>query len=510
MPLRRSGRRSGARKSYADDPFDALGLEDEEDEKAAEKSISEKGKGQKRNREEDSDEEFDEAAAEQSFKEEEDDDDDEEVGADEEERDGADDLVEGSDGNVSESAEPVIGTSSKRSIAARNRQVNFARQRRTDGSIRYNPEDTHTRGIFNPSNHVGKSMHIKLSFGVDNRDLLAAASARTQWSLGVDATFPTRASLENVQSAAHFGPGSTHGTLHEEIEREATEAWDWYHDEVKGREFRGRQRVEKIDAERAQQKFLYKPRKSSHKVIYGPGENLSTTHLRQHESLNFGDAWKYRDETHKSGKLDTTEKKFNKGRQKKRATASEAPTSSEMVENKPSKLPQSQRRKNRYGWILNLSGKIQALSWAPNQDGLTQYLAVSVPISPEQENQYDPPEPPATSRAFSPSPSYPGALQIWSFDAEDRKDGMVKTIDTSRKPVLRLVLCMEFGHIRKVNWCPMPRRRRDEQDDSKKDLGLLACVFSDGRMRVFDIKVNRDAETTEYRKFAIAAQRVTD
>lgn len=490
MAPRRPTRRAATRKSYTEDAFEAIDLEDDEDvEHVAKPSSSKeaKGKSKKRQRDESDDEFVEEAVAAEE------DDDDESVKEEEEEEEADDDDF----GNEADAEEPITPAAklSKMSIAARGSRTptsNAARQRRDDGTILFKPTDTHTRGAYNPSEHVGKSMHIKLSFGTDDRDLLATAAARTQWSLGVDATFPTRDALENAPSADIFGPGAAHGTSAEELEREATEAWDWYHDDNYGPAFRKRQRVEKIDKQRAEQIYLHRPSKSSHKIIYGPSENLSTAHLGQHESLNIGDAWKYRDETHKKGKTSDTAKK-GKGR-KKTETLSSA-----VDDDKLPDTPTGQRRKNHYGWILNLSGKIQALGWAPNQDGLTQYLAVSVPISSEQEKENDPPEPPVASRAFSASPPYPGAVQIWSFDAEDRKDGMVKTLDVNSKPKLRQVLCMDFGHIRKIYWCRFSRRRRDEEVVGV-DLGLLACVFSDGRTRVFDVKVNKDAESTEYRK----------
>jgi transcription factor C subunit 6 len=500
MAPRRSTRRATTRKSYTEDAFEAIGLEDEEDEEHIEKPSSskgEKGKTRKRRRDESDDEFVEEAAAAASAEE------DESVKAEEEVDDDLADEAQSDDvGDDADAEVPVTPAAklSKLSIAARSSRTptsNAARQRRDDGTILFKPTDTHTRGAYNPSEHVGKSMHIKLSFGGDDRDLLAAAAARTQWSLGVDATFPTRAALEQPPSADEYGPGAAHGVSAEELEREATEAWDWYYDDNYGPAFRKRQRVEKIDRQRAEQTYLYRPSKPSHKVMYGPSENLSTAHLRQYDSLNFGDAWKYRDETHKTGKASETAKK-GKGRAKKKAETSPSPVDTELPETSA-----GQSRKNHYGWILNLSGKVQALGWAPNQDGLTQYLAVSVPISPEQEKEHDPPESPVASRAFSASPPYPGAIQIWSFDAEERKDGFIKTIDVKSKPKLRLVLCMNFGHIRKINWCRFNRRRRDKEvDSSRHDLGLLACVFSDGRTRVFDVNVNRDTEITEYRKFS--------
>lgn len=487
MAPRRSTRRATTRKSYTEDAFEAIGLEDDEDTEHIENPTSSKektGKSRKRQRDESDDEFVEEAAAEEEEEDESVKAEEEEAGDDFEDEAGAEDPVT-----------PAVKLS-RMSIAARGSRTptsNAARQRRDDGTLLFKPTDTHTRGAYNPSEHVGKSMHIKLSFGTDDRDLLATAAARAQWSLGIDATFPTRDALENAPTADEYGPGAAHGTSAEELEREATEAWDWYYDDNYGPAFRKRQRVEKIDKQRAEQTYLYRPSKSSHRVIYGPSENLSTAHLAQYESLNFGDAWKYRDETHKTGKASEIAKK-GKGR-KKKAEISTPPVD----DTEPPETPTGARRKNHYGWILNLSGKIQALGWAPNQDGLTQYLAVSVPISSEQEKENNPPEPPVASRAFSASPPYPGAVQIWSFDAEDRKDGMVKTIDVKSKPKLRQVLCMDFGHVRKIYWCRFNRKRRGNEAVGV-DLGLLACIFSDGRTRVFDIKVNGDGDVTEYRK----------
>ncbi|EED19556.1 transcription factor TFIIIC complex subunit Tfc6, putative [Talaromyces stipitatus ATCC 10500] len=508
MPPRRSTRRGATRKSYTEDAFEAIGLEDDEGPGESTSPKEPPDKSRKRRRDE-SDDEFNEedaaaASAEEEYLKEEDEEEEEEEADDDLKDEAAGDINGGGGADVTPAAKL-----SKLSIAgsrgSRTPTSNTARLRRDDGSTLFKPNDTHTRGAYNPSEHVGKSMHIKLSFGVDNRDLLAATAARTQWSLGIDATFPTRASLERVPSADEYGPGATHGISAEELEREATEAWDWYYDADHGSRFRKRQRVERIDRQRVEQKFLYKPRKTSHKIIYGPSENLATAHLRQYESLNFGDAWKYRDETHKTGNtVDATKK--GKGRPKKVSEDLHSPRVIEAIEDESSGAQTGQRRKNRYGWILNLSGKVQALGWAPNQDGLTQYLAVSVPISPEQEMQHDPPEPPVASRAFSVSPPYPGAIQIWSFNTEERRDGIIKTVDINSRPKLQQVLCMEFGNIRKIRWCPFPRRQRDKDIDSRRhDLGLLACVFSDGRTRIIDVKVDRDAETTEYLQVNSAA-----
>jgi transcription factor C subunit 6 len=485
MPIRRSGRRSGAQKSYANDPFKAIGLEDSGDEENTERSVGpsvkEKGKAKKRKRE--SDDEFNEDAVIESN---EDEDEPSENEASQSDEPGQEEEEE----EEEEPAQSVIVN--RPSVASSNRTGRY-RERKFDGSLRFLPQETHSRGVYNPSEHVSKSMHIKLSFGSDDRDLLAVVNARSRFTTGIDSIFPTRASLDKGPTATDYGPGNTHGVYAADLEREATAGWDWYYDNEYGSSFRKRQRLDNISETQAQEKFLVKPKKNSLKVIYGPGDGPTSAQLPHHESINFGNAWKNRDETHKIGKKDATKKK---GRKK---TTGEAPDD-ELAGNESS--IEETRRKNRYGWFLNVSGKIQAMSWAPNQSRMTQYLAVSVPINSDQEHQYNPPGPPTVSPAFSPSPPYPGAIQIWSFEAEKREDYITKTLDVAQRPKLRLVLCMEFGHIRKLNWCSIPRKKREEDEkDNTRSLGLLSCVFSDGRTRILDVKVNKKSETTEYRTY---------
>ncbi|KAH8695340.1 hypothetical protein BGW36DRAFT_382506 [Talaromyces proteolyticus] len=482
MSTRRSSRRSGARKSYTDDPFQAIGLEESEDEEDIEQSIVYKGKGKAKKRKRDeSDDEFDEYAANQAELNEEEDED--EI---EEEDEGIQNHedVQSRESGVEDIEEDQVqlATTPKSTF---NRGSRY-RDRKMDGTVRFQSQETHSRGVYNPSEHVSKSMHLKLTFGLDNRDLLALVSTRTRWSSGIDSTFPSRTTLDKELTSTTYGPGSTHGVYVADMEREATSAWDWYHSDNLGVRFKERQFVENIGEAEARQRFLCHPEKDTHKVIFGRGDELSTVYLHNCESFNFGDCWKNRDETHKTTHKETAKKKGPKKSLKRE------PTEDAVISETPT---QGKRRKNRYGWILNLSGKIQALSWAPNQHGSTQYLAVSVPINSDQEKKYTSLAPPAISSAFSPSPPYPGAIQIWSFDAEEREEKITKTLDVERKPKLRLVLCMEFGHIRKINWCPIPRKSRNED---AHNLGLLACVFSDGRTRIFDVKISCDSEKTEY------------
>lgn len=483
MPARRSGRRSGARKSYTNDPFEGIGLDDSGDEQSVERSSRKKAKKRKR----ESDDEFDEDAAIEAEPNE----DEDEVSENEAYQ--SDEPGQGEDEEEGQEDVPAQSVTIKRSSAAGGNRTGRYRERKGDGTLRFLPEDTHSRGVYNPSEHVSKSMHIKLLFGLDDRDLLAVVNARSRWTSGIDSILPTRASLDKGPAATDYGPGNTHGVYAADLEREATTGWDWYYNGQHGSNFRKRQRLEKISEAQAQQKFLVRSKKNGLKVIYGPGDGLTSTQLPHYESINFGNAWKNRDETHKIGKKDITKKKSHK------KVATETPGDESAEDQSSTEEP---RRKTRYGWFLNVSGRIQALAWAPNQSGTAQYLAVSVPINSEQERQYNSPGPPVASPAFSPSPPYPGAIQIWSFGAEEREGYITKTLDVEKRPKLKLVLCMEYGHIRKLNWCSIPRQKREEDEQgSTQYLGLLACIFSDGRTRILDVKVNKQSEATEYRMY---------
>lgn len=500
MGPRRSARHAATRKSY-EDTFKGLDLGDDLGEGSSTRLASSQPK---RRRADDSDEEFNNIVVQKSEQFSEAEEVEEAIDSvSEQDADGAysnsDDDSEIGDEGAKRRSKLKHGVQSNRNFGA-----NELKQRKGHTGFLFNSSDTHTRGVYNPTEHVGKSMHIKLSFGMDNRDLLAAAAARDQWSLGVDATFPTRESLEKPPSINEYGPGATHGVEGELFEREATKAWDWYYDDEHGSLFKKTQRIFKIDKQIAEQKYLHKSSRPSHQIIYGPSDNLSKIHLGQYEALNFGISWKYRDETHKPGRPANVVKQKGRGRGRKPAEATSYRHVNPSTHSEYSTTSKDHRRKNRYGWFLNLVGKIQSLEWAPNQEGRTQFLIASVPISKEQEKQYESTEPPVASRAFSVSPPFPGALQIWSFNAEERKDGLIQTIDTAENPRLRQVLCMDFGHIRKLSWCHMPRKRRErEEHRGKHDLGLLACVFSDGRTRIIDVKLDMEAENTEYRRFLL-------
>ncbi|KAL1965343.1 hypothetical protein VTN77DRAFT_5780 [Rasamsonia byssochlamydoides] len=465
-PARRSGRLDGARPKYTNDPFEAAGLSADS---ASEDNISDrprkrKGKGRKR-QEDSSDEDFAEAGLENL----------EEIPDDDEDAAGIDDeseVFEDDEESLNEETASVMKT-------------RYSKKRRPDGTVAFHREETHNRGIWNPMEHVSKSMHLKLTFGTDDRDLLATIYGRDRWFRGIDAALPSRTSLDEIESMADYGPGKTFGVAGEDMEMEATTGWDWYYDDNSGGRFRKRQRIERIDEDEARQRYLPQPHKTEHTVIIGPVDNQKVFHLHQNECLDFGEAWS------------ETKPRKKKGRKRRDEDPEEALPSAEAKDEPSEEHPVDQKRP-REGWILNMGNKVQCLAWAPNQDGVTQYLAIAVPITEQQKSEQPFEGKPSGTPAFTPSEPYPSALQIWSFEAS-KDEGLTRTLDMSCKPKLRMVICTDWGDIRRIAWCPMARSRRDEDDeDGSHSLGLLAGVWGDGAVRVIDIKLGSASDTPEF------------
>ncbi|RAH48089.1 transcription factor TFIIIC subunit TFC6 [Aspergillus brunneoviolaceus CBS 621.78] len=503
---RRSNRTSGARTKYIEDPFVAAGVSDDNNDNDPEEgqqgdsgggdaSVAaasqqqrqrqtnknkNKGKGKGRStrafaavNDKSSDEDFEMPDAGNS----EDDDDDDEEFRDEEEAEeveGDEDEEDGSEagGNVGArtatagggpfrrksrkaggtSAGVGVGAGAGAAAAANSRTP---KRRHPDGSLLLTGDATHSRGSFNPLEHVGKAVHLRVMFGTDNRDLLAMIYARERWGGGVDSTFPTREALQRVRDGADYGYGLTFGVEPDLLKLESARGWDWYYTDAVRERFRLRQRVAKLGEAAARRKYLARSR-GDHTVLLGPVDDQKEFTLGQHQVLDFGDAW-----------------------------ASKAKAGSGC-------------HKVREGWLLNFGSKVQCLAWAPNQLGRTQYLAVVAPILPDQKAKVPDPLKDQAAPAFRPSAPYPCALQIWAFQAQE-SETLARKIDLGFRPHLRLALCTDWGDLRRLAWCPMPRSPRDEDDeDERETLGLLAGIWTDGYVRVIDVKVGRDTKKAEF------------
>ncbi|KAI9372665.1 hypothetical protein BJX61DRAFT_542468 [Aspergillus egyptiacus] len=456
MPsARRSNRLSGVRKTYKLDP---LADEQSDSSPTEETDQNPQDKGKQPVYGDSSDEEFQVAGEEQ-----------------EEEEDYEDNVSQYGGGGGENDAdededEDVVMLSEEEKASSRRRQKGpkisqstprSTKKRQPDGTVALTGDETHSRGTWNPLDHVGKSVHLQVTFGLDERDILSVLYARDRWGGGVDSTFPTRASLDKAGRMQDYKYGATFGVEPEDLKRERTEGWDWYYGGSPGAALRKRQRLELISEGEARRTFLPAPKEGKHTVLIGPANDQMAFTLDQYDVFNFGDAW---------GEI--------KGKPPKNGTA-----------------PQ---RKKRQGWILNIGQRVQCTAWVPNQNGLDQYLAVVAPISNEQKETYPDPWKDYAAPAYRPSAPYPCALQLWAFRA-DEGGGITKTIDMSFQPRLRLVLGFDWGDLRRMAWCPIPREpRRGDAEDGLENLGLLAGIWGDGCVRVIEVKLTRDPGKAEF------------
>ena len=458
-PLRSSTRLSGARVKYTDDPFRAAGLSDEgssSSEEVTNKKSRRKGNKGKNVAKDDSDEEFADIPRNDGASEEE-----------EEEEEEQDDA----DADASEDDHGIPGDTKSRAkirekLMKRPRKI---KELRVDDQE--SPNETHFRGVWGSMDTLTKPISMRLTFGTDSRDLLAVLYGTDLWHRGVDAALPSRASLDRAAIITDYGYGKSFGLEPEQMTIERTRAWDWYYDPHIGGTLRQKQQIERIDDDEVRRTYMPLPKKDKHTIIIGPADSQVVFKVGQNESVDFGEAW---------------EKSKPEG---------------EGNSNPSSQSPDGEaKRKAREGWILNIGSKIQCLDWAPNQEGLDQYLAISAPISDEQKKHYSNPVEAKTAPSFTPSPPYPHVLQVWAFKARP-DDGLTKTLDTGFKPIRRLALCTNWGDLRRMSWCPAARDPREEdEEETRSNIGLIAGIWGDGYVRVLDVSISKASGASEFCK----------
>ncbi|KAJ5420801.1 hypothetical protein N7465_003320 [Penicillium sp. CMV-2018d] len=455
---RRSGRIKGPRAVYIDDPFKAAGISDDEDSIKQESSRKEK---KKRASTEDSasDNEFVAGSGEEV---------DEGIEEEDELEDEPEEEVEEEFGLEADASDPEeMEVDGIENTPRKERSVPFqhdtsVKKRRADGTVVPSAEETHTRGIIEPRDHLSKGTYYTLTFGSDDRDLLPAVHFRMRWNKGIDAVFPSRFTLEETEKKPEYLYGPTFGVHPDDVMKESTRGWDWYYDRDTGERFRKRQRIETIEESTAFQNYLPQPDTRKHGILLGPHDNQQLFELGYHETFDYGKAWE-----------------------------------------KPGSKPDGSgtgTKRIREGWMLNIGQKALCMTWAPNQNGLTQYLAVAAPITEDQKKQYkDEGSEPISS--FQPSEPFPSALQIWEFKAKPSETPTM-TLDMESKPRLRQVLCADWGDLRRMVWCNLPRTERvEDEEEEQASIGLLATVWGDGYVRVLDIKTSRGSEETEFREY---------
>ncbi|KAI9844740.1 MAG: hypothetical protein M1837_005273 [Sclerophora amabilis] len=311
------------------------------------------------------------------------------------------------------------------------------------------------RGAIDHLQHAGKKEKYLGMFGAGTDDLVGAIRSRDKWANVV--TLPTLVSDETDRGGFHYSFFQS-----EELrQREAVEDWHWYY-EGQGREsFLSGQVSNPVSSEEGET-FLPQPSVQSHDVLVGPIQQQTMVRLREREPVSISKAW-------------------------------------EMAVNDLPSLPKQQKERTkdrREGWILNAGDKIQCMAWAPNRDEeATQYLAITTMRMDSREpgmqgatagSQGDSEQ--RTSNAFTPSPPSPSSIQLWAISATSA-EGENGRMESRVRPSLQLVLCTEWGDITQIQWCPTPRIRKERPDQEDiVDLGLLACISGDGRIRVLDMQ----------------------
>jgi transcription factor C subunit 6 len=140
-------------------------------------------------------------------------------------------------------------------------------------------------------------------------------------------------------------------------------------------------------------------------------------------------------------------------------------------------------KRNRHGWLLNLGSRIQDAQWAVCEQSNTQYLAIAIEQCTTEGRQPKPMENPKAP-AFSATRPFPASVQIWAFDGTEEG-----TLDTTCKPRLQTVLCTDWGAPKQVRWCPVEIiGTSDVGENNPLHIGLLAGMWSDGKVRVLDVQ----------------------
>jgi transcription factor C subunit 6 len=167
-------------------------------------------------------------------------------------------------------------------------------------------------------------------------------------------------------------------------------------------------------------------------------------------------------------------------------------------------FPNSQERR---GWLFNLGSWVKDAQWATKEDSSTQYLAVAIEQKPTSGNQPKSLEHPKAP-AFNPTEPFPASIQVWSFQADDVGD-----LDASEEPRLELVICTEWGAPTQLRWCSVAATNTTEEPDDADSthIGMLAGIWSDGRVRVLDISTppRCDVQSPTYLQISCAAFEVS-
>lgn len=308
---------------------------------------------------------------------------------------------------------------------------------------------THFRGLVEqPVKSQGKAELLKHMFGSDPQDWVHILRSRDQWI-----NEPTLPKQKNNRNGVG---GMCHHFSHDEEKRnlEASTGWDWYYNKGGRNLFAERQDVRSLKPNEGI-KYIPKPKNAGHKFLMGPYGKQRVFDLSVGNSLFLNEAW----------------------------------TAPPVLDSNSAEAHTKNQKATREGWMLNAGTSIKCLDWAPNQDGDIQYLAIATaqPEIPDQRTS-------KVSPAFTPLPPLRSCIQIWAFAARENSD-QATLLDIRQPPELRSVICTEWGDIKQLKWCPMPRSFRGEDLFDKTSLGLLVGIWTDGSVKVLDVQLETQASS---------------
>lgn len=125
------------------------------------------------------------------------------------------------------------------------------------------------------------------------------------------------------------------------------------------------------------------------------------------------------------------------------------------------------------GWLFDVGGIVMSMGWAPSDSRKEQLLAMAVVPFVDQAFYQD------LKKAPKESEKREGAVQIWRFEADEDNKGLVRP--AQRSPTLIHALCFSWGRVSRIQWCPVPLT-------SNNQIGLLAVLCGDGKLRVLEVK----------------------
>ena len=336
--------------------------------------------------------------------------------------------------NGAEFNEPEVDSASDSDAGERSNLSKRRSHPRTIATDVQDPQESfHSRGLLPPKKFKKKA--VSFLAGSNDDDTTQVLSSRCKWA--EDITLPHRMPNEN----GNCGMSHPFGYTQDKRLAESTSDWKWYTDGGGAELMISAQDITFLDSDTASEYYCWSQK--NHKVLLGPAMNQKIYDLELLQPISLRQVW---------------------------ATAVR-PTEGDQSE---ASAPQE-----RNGWLINSGGRIYGMDWAPNQEEDTQYLAIA--------SSKKPPAGHPERTAFEPTQPYAASIQIWAFASSKERE--LSFMDMTKIPRLVQVVCTEWGSVRRIQWCPVARSPAVLQQ-SPASIGLLAGIWSDGYVRILDVKVD--------------------